>query len=176
MELAESVFNAYFKKQMNLEELVEKLGINESDFLEHLLCEMDEVFMSQDALRLEHLIYALYLWNERIGEKNVYGLEKFLDRLNKLLVSDWHHNHEDIVWLLQKISSAKSLEYLYDAIELHPQYLAWDDNFAFEIKCVRAIYYIGKEKSFFYLEKLCKHSNEVIRKMAQRQIKKIIKN
>lgn len=77
-------------------------------------------------------------------------------------------NHEDIAWLLQKISSAKSLEYLYDAIELHPQYLAWDDNFAFEIKCVRAIYHIGKEK-------LCKHSNEVIRKMAQRQIKKIIK-
>ncbi|MDE5778879.1 MAG: hypothetical protein K2I10_10310, partial [Lachnospiraceae bacterium] len=90
-----------------------------------------------------------------------------------LLISNWHYKHEDITWFLQKISSDKSIKYLYDAIELHPEYLAWDDNYSFEVKCVRGIYYIGREKSYSYLEKLCKHSNEVIREMAQRQIKKI---
>lgn len=47
---------------------------------------------------------------------------------------------EVIVLLLQKISSVDSLKYLYNAIELRPQYLTLDNNYAFEIKCVRAIY------------------------------------
>lgn len=174
MELTESLFDAYFKHQISLENFIKKLGIYESDFLECLLCEMTEVFKLQDAIRLEHLIYALFLWDERIGEKNIHELEKFLDKLNRLVVSDWHHDHEDIVWLLQKKSSVNSLDYLYNAIELHPQYLEWDDNYAFEKKCVRAIYYIGKEKSFPYLEKLCKHPNKIISEMAERQIKKLI--
>lgn len=174
MELTESLFNAYFKNQISSESFTEKLGIYENGFLDYLLCEMGEVFKSQDAMRLEYLIYALFFWNKQIGGENVHGLEKFLDTLNELLVSDWHYKHEDITWLLQKISSVKSMEYLYDAIEVHPQYLEWDDNYAFEVKCVRAIYYIGREKSFPYLEKLCKHPNEVIREMAQRQMKKLM--
>ena len=51
-----------------------------------------------------------------------------------------------------EICSEKSIKYLYDAIELQPEYLEWDDNYAFEVKCVRAIYYIAKEKSYPYLE------------------------
>lgn len=174
MELTESLFNLYFKNQINREDFIEKIGIYENDFLEQLLHEMNEAFNLQNAGRVEHLIYTLFLWDEQIGKENVHGLEKFIDKLNEMLVSDWHHNHEDIVRLLQKISSVKSMQYLYDAIELHPQYLAWDDNYAFEVKCVRAIYHIGKKESFPYLEKLCKHSNEVIREMAQRQLNKLM--
>ncbi len=92
---------------------------------------------------------------------------------SKLLISDWHYKHEDIATLLQKISSEKSIKYLYDAIELHPEYLEWDDNYAFEVKCVQAIYHIGMEKSYSYLEELCKHPNVVIRETAQRQLKKL---
>ena len=96
-----------------------------------------------------------------------------MDILDKLLISDWHYQHENIVLLLEKISCFESVDYLYNAIELHPLYLSWDDNYAFEVKCVRAIYYIGKEKSFSYLETLCKHENSIIREMAQRQIRKL---
>lgn len=52
-----------------------------------------------------------------MGKKNVCGFKKFLDTLNELLVADWHYKHEDIVLLLQKISSVKSMRYLYDAID-----------------------------------------------------------
>lgn len=174
MELTTDLFNAYFKKQISLEVFINKLGIYEDEFSDYFLSEMVMAFESQDAEWLGYLIYALFLWDERMGEQKANELEKFLDILNKLLISDWHYKHEDITLLLQKISSDKSIKYLYDAIELHPEYLAWDDNYSFEVKCVRAIYYIGKEKSFSYLEKLCKHSNNVIREMAQRQIKKLM--
>lgn len=65
----------------------------------------------------------------------------------------------------------KSIKYLYDAIELHPEYLEWDDNYAFEVKCVRAIFHIGMEKSYSYLEELCKHPNAVIRKWHRGNLK-----
>lgn len=54
-------------------------------------------------------------------------------------------------------------------------YLSLYENYPFEIKCVRAIYYIGEEKSRSYLEELCKHDNDVIREMAKRQLSKLTK-
>lgn len=173
-KLTTDLFNAYFMNKISLEVFTNKLGIYEDEFSDYLLLDMVMAFDSQDAERLGYLIYPLFLWDEQMGEHKAYELEKFLDILNELLISDWHHKHEDITLLLQKISSEKSIKYLYDAIELHPEYLAWDDNYSFEVKCVRAIYYIGKKKSFSYLEKLCRHSNNVIREMAQRQIKKLM--
>lgn len=125
-----------------------------------------EAYQNQNADSVDEFIYLTFVFD-------VFDVRN-VDVLNQLLISDWHYKHEDIASLLQKISSVKSIDYLYDAIELHPQYLEWDDNYAFEVKCVRAIYYIGKEKSFSYLEKLCKHSNRIIREMAQRQIKKLM--
>ena len=174
MKLTNDLFHAYFTKQIDINDFIKNLGIYEEDFLEHLLHQIKEVFIVQDAERVEYLIYALWFWYNQIGRENVQELESFVDQLNELLVSDWHYKHEDIVLLLEEISSDKSIEYLYDAIELHPQYLSWDENYAFEVKCVRVIYYIGKDKAFPYLEKLCKHSNEVIREMAQRQISKLM--
>ena len=125
-----------------------------------------EAYQSKNANMVEEFIYLTFVY-EFFDEKIVYVV-------NRLLVSDWHYKHEDITCILQKISSCESIKFLYNAIELQPQYLAWDDNYAFEVKCVRAIYYIGKEKAFPYLEKLCRHPNDVIREIAQRQIKKIM--
>lgn len=173
MELSTNLFDAYFKNQISIKVFINKIGIYEDDFLDNLLSEMDIASKFQNTERLGHLIYALFLWDERLGERKKNELDKFIDILNKLLISKWHYKHEDITLLLQKISSDKSIEYLYDAIELHPEYLAWDDNYSFEVKCVRAIYHIGKERSYSYLEKLCEHPNEVIREMAQRQLNKL---
>ena len=173
MELTTGLFREYFKKQISLETLIEKIGIYESEFSNCLLQEMIIAFDSKDAERIGYLIYTLCLWDELVGKNKFHEFEKFVDILNKLLISKWHCKHEDIVILLQKISSEKSIKYLYEAIELHPEYLEWDDSYAFELKCVRAIFHIGMEKSYSYLEELCKHPNAVIREMAQRQLKKL---
>lgn len=152
MKLTENIFEAYFGNQINLDDFIKELGICEVNFLESILPEMEEAFRTQDDVRVEHLVYALCLWEERMGVKNEQGLEKCVDQLNELLLASWHHSHEDIAWLLQKISLPKSIQYLFEAIDLRPQYLTWDDNYSFEKKCVRAIYHIGKETSFLYLD------------------------
>ena len=125
-----------------------------------------EAYRSKCADKLEEFIYLTFVYE-------VFEI-KYADVLNELLISDWHYQHENIVLLLQRISSVESLEYLYNAMDLHLQYLEWDDNYAFEVKCVRAIYQIGKEKSVPYLKELCRHPNSIIRKTAQRQIEKMV--
>ncbi|MDE7270500.1 MAG: hypothetical protein K2N81_08505, partial [Acetatifactor sp.] len=90
-------------------------------------------YKEKDADNVDELLYLAFKFE-------VFNKD-YVDILNRLLISDWHYQHENIVLLLEKISCLKSLNYLYKAIELHPQYLSWDDNYAFEVKCVRAIYY-----------------------------------
>lgn len=149
--------------QISKEQFLEINAI--SDISNTIVNGLREAYQSKNSDSVEEFIYLTFVFE--------FFDERIVDVANRLLVCDWHYKHEDITWILQKISSCESLEYLYEAIELQPQYLAWDDNYAFEVKCVRANYYIGKEKSFPYLEKLCNHSNRVIREMAQRQIKKL---
>lgn len=159
-----NAFSELMYGQISKEQFLEINAI--SDISNAIVNGLLDAYQSKNADSVEELIYLIFAFecfDERIA-----------DVANQLLISDWHYKHEDITWILQKISSCGSIAYLYKAIELHPQYLAWDDNYAFEVKCVRAIYYIGKEKSFSYLEKLCRHPNDVIREMAQRQIKKIV--
>lgn len=120
----------------------------------------------RDAASTETLIYLIFKFE-------VFGNEDYVSILNKLLLSDWHYQHENIALLLEKISCFDSVKCLYDAIHRHPSYLSEDENCAFEVKCVRAIYYIGKEKSVSYLEKLSTHENDIVRETAQRQLKKL---
>lgn len=143
------------------------LKINDiSDIGTEILDGLDQAYRCHDAKLVDELIYLIFAF-EIFDITNV-------DILNELLISDWHYKHEDIALLLEKISSLKSMEYLYNAIKLNLNYLSGDENYAFEIKCVRVIYYIGREKSRPYLEKLCRHENDVILEMAKRQISKLM--
>ena len=120
----------------------------------------------KDAASTEKIIYLIFKFE-------VFDNKDYVDVLNRLLLADWHYQHENITLLLEKISCFDSVRYLYDAILCHPDYLSEDENCAFEVKCVRAIYYIGKEKSVTYLENLSTHENDIVREMAQRQLKKL---
>lgn len=148
--------------KISKEQFLEINGITDVAYL--ITNGLQEAYQSKDANRVDVFVYLAFVYE--------FFDERMVDVLNQLLISDWHYKHEDIALILQKISSWESIEYLYDAIELHPQYLIWDENNSFEVKCVRAIYYIGKDKALPYLEKLCNHSNGIIRDMAQRQRKK----
>lgn len=175
MNLTLDLFKIYFKNEINFEEFVAKLGIKENHFIDCLQVEIEKTCKGRNADRLENLIYVLFLIEDKTIGDDISELERFVKILNELVVSDWHTQHENIVLLLQKISNVDSLDYLYNAIKLKPQYLSWDENYAFEVKCVRAIYQIGKENAIKYLEELSINENKVISEVAQRQIKKYFK-
>lgn len=86
---------------------------------------------------------------------------------------DWHTKHEDIVFLLQELSQESSLSYLEKAVDMKLAYLEWDDNYAFEKRCIRAVFYIGKEKSREFLKKMTLSENEELRKLAVRKFNEL---
>lgn len=136
------------------------------DMVDRIEKELVEAYQCHSADNVEEFIYLIFVFE--------YFNVRYTDILNHLLISDWHYQHENIVILLQKICSFDSLPYLYKAIELQLPYYQESNNCAFEMRCIRAIYQIGKKDLFSYLEKLCRHSNDDIREMAQRQIKKLM--
>jgi len=170
MSFENSLFEKYFSNQVSESYLIEKLEIDNKDFLDNLYEEVVCVIEKKDAQRLEYLIYALLMWEMQESNTIILLKEKFLDCLNNALLLEWHKQHEIIVDLLQKMPDEKSITYLYRAIYLKLLYLEWDENYSFQKKCVRVIAKIGGEEAIKCLEALCKEENEIIRELAQRKI------
>lgn len=167
MNLSKDLFLKYFGNKITQNELYVSMGIKDTEFEQFLLTEIVYAYKQEDAEMIEYLIFAIFLAE---GELNI---SSFLDILNKLILCKWHYKHEDIALLLQKIGASESVEYLYKAIFLKPAYLEWDDNYAFEKKCIHAIVKCGSREAVNKLELLVTNKNEIIRLCAERQLKKV---
>lgn len=169
-EMHDLIFEEYFANKISEETLIKTLGIHDKEFPVNLRAEMEKVCAEQNSKRLEILVYALFLWEETCTNAAKMSLSYFVDILKKLLLCSWHKQHENIVGLLQKIADEGSLECLYHAIYLKLQYLEWDDNYSFQVRCVRAISSIGGEKATQYLKLLSREENPVIQEIAERKL------
>jgi len=164
------IFKLFFLNKISYDEFALKIisCYNESE--DSILNELLVSYDNKDLKKIDYLVYALYVLDNEIVN---FDINKYLNILNKLIISNWHYKHEDIVLLLEKISDSKSLNYLYQAVYLKPDYLTWDDNYSFERKCIYAIAKIGKQKSLPYLKKICLDDNKILCECADKQMKKI---
>lgn len=164
--MLKKLYTEYFNRKISQDDLYRSLGIGETGFERLLLDELLKFYEQQDTEMIEYLIFTLYFGEESIN------LSSFLEILNKLIICEWHNQHEDIATLLQKIGSPESIDYLYKAIFLKPEYLVWDDNYAFEKKCVHAIAKCKNPYAKERLQALAFHENEIIKTIAERQLQK----
>lgn len=165
-----NIFDLFFLKKISYDEFVLKIisyyNESEDSILNELLVSYDNMCSE----KIDYLVYALFVLDDTIAN---FDINKYLNVLNKLIISSWHYKHEDIVQLLEKISNFESLNYLYQAVYLRLDYLSWDENYSFEKKCIYAISKIGKQKSLPYLKKICFDDNKILRECADEQMKKI---
>ncbi len=167
MNLTKALFIKYFKNKMSQDELFKNIGIKEIGFEKCLLDKIFYAYEQEDAEMIEYLVFTIYLGEEKIN------LSLFLDILNRLILCKWHNQHENIVLLLQKISSPESVKYLYKAIFMELDYLKWDDNFAFEKKCIHAMAKCNSQEAVRNLRHLATNENEIIKLCAERQLQKM---
>lgn len=170
MNLSKDLFLRYFDNKITQNELYVGIGIEDIEFGQFLLTEIIHAYKQEDAEMIEYLIFTIFLAEEKIN------ISTFLDILNKLILCKWHEKHEDMALLLQKIRSSESVEYLYKAIFLKPAYLEWDDNYAFERKCIHAIAKCGDREAVDKLKLLVANENEAIRLCAEKQLQKVQKS
>lgn len=164
MNLSNSIFEEFFMNKISEEELIDQLEVGSPQFEKKLKEEMKSTIFKRDGKRLAYLIYTLFLTENSI-DMNVY-----LDILNQLIICDWHKEHENIAMILQKIHSPSSAAYLKKALYLNPEYLNWDDNYAFEVKIIWALGYIKNSESKKVLELASKESNEILARNARQQL------
>ena len=159
----------WLKKRISEEEflkIIEELISGDKDCL---IRDLKEGFKNKDSKRIEFLILAISIIDEKLS---CFCLNDYLDILNNLLVENWHNKHEDLVYLLERIHDSKSIDFLIKAMNLDLDYLSWDDNYSFERKIIHAIYHIGGKKAHEYLDYLCSSSNQIIKETAMKQLKK----
>lgn len=167
MSLSKEIFIKYFSSKMSGEELYKKIGASSEQFESELKHSFQETVCNRDGEMLEYLIYSLFLCETEIN------LSDFNDVLNKLIISTWHEQHENIAMLLQKNRNELSINYLYEAINLKLAYLDWDDNYAFGVKCIWALGGIGTKEAKEKLKILAESKNKIIKDNAINQLNRL---
>ncbi|KOV71850.1 hypothetical protein ADL00_06980 [Streptomyces sp. AS58] len=96
--------------------------------------------------------------------------EEFLEPLIELFPADWHREYEDIVWMLGRLRSPRTVPTLALATRWVPEYLDWDENRALAVKAIWALGAIPGPEAQEALEGLRDNENEIIRENAVKQL------
>lgn len=98
------------------------------------------------------------------------SVEEFLEPLTELFPADWHRGYEDIVSMLGKLRSPKTVPTLVLATRWVPEYLDWDENRALAVKAIWALGAIPGPEAREALNALRDEENEIIRENAVNQL------
>jgi len=94
--------------------------------------------------------------------------------LRAVIKDTWHHSHEDVVWALDhELRDSDNVEALYQATQIVPQYLEFDDARALAVKAIWALGNLGTVSAQSKLIELAGSTNEVIRSNAVQQLQRI---
>ena len=98
---------------------------------------LDEIFNVCIDNKLDGSLYAIITI---ISKYNLFN-ENYIERLNKLLIETWHHNHDEIMYILFYYPSPTSIDYLYKAINLNLYKIRYTTTF--EEKCIYLLGYLA---------------------------------
>ncbi|MGW1188799.1 HEAT repeat domain-containing protein [Streptomyces sp. NPDC002559] len=98
------------------------------------------------------------------------SVEEFLEPLTELFPADWHRDHEDIVSMLGRLRSPRTVPTLALATHWVPERLDWDENRALAVKAIWALGAVSGPEAREVLEGLLDDENEIIRENALNQL------
>ncbi|MFB7336027.1 HEAT repeat domain-containing protein [Streptomyces adustus] len=98
------------------------------------------------------------------------SVEEFLEPLTELFPAEWHTDHEDIVSMLGKLHSPKTVPTLVLATRWVPEHLDFDECRALAVKAIWALGGIPGAQAREALEGLRDDENEIIRENAVKQL------
>ncbi|MFJ6405937.1 HEAT repeat domain-containing protein [Streptomyces hydrogenans] len=98
------------------------------------------------------------------------SVEEFMEPLTELFPAEWHRGHEEIVSMLGRLRSPRTVPTLALATHWVPECLDWDENRALAVKAVWALGAVPGPEARKVLEGLRDDENEIIRENALRQL------
>lgn len=158
------IVNKFYFNEISKKQFLEQYPVDLKENERHIYLSLKEAFdkQSEDALNL-----ALTL---AIFSINIIYTDEFVELLCLLLKAKWHHQHENIVTMLQGIKSPKSIESLYDTALTKFDYLEYDDSIPLAIKCIHALGDINTEYGKEKLRLLMESDVPIIKEKAEKQL------
>ncbi|MER8034808.1 HEAT repeat domain-containing protein [Streptomyces hydrogenans] len=98
------------------------------------------------------------------------SVEEFMEPLTELFPAEWHRGHEEIVSMLGRLRSPRTVPTLALATHWVPECLDWDENRALAVKAIWALGAVPGLEAREVLEGLREDENEIIRENALRQL------
>ncbi|MCU6433691.1 hypothetical protein LPB67_07850 [Undibacterium sp. Jales W-56] len=136
----------------------ESSGIN----AEYISNALEDAFSRKDSNEVEHIL----LLGFHFG-----FFERCTDVLCKLLLEDWHTQHENIALILKNLKCPSTVDCLFHAALIAFPYLDYDESYAFGVKCLYALRAIGTDSAKEKLALLAQVENEIIAENAARLLK-----
>ena len=90
--------------------------------------------------------------------------------LRRLIDSDWHYSHEDLVIALQTWPTAETVDALFLATQWIPKSLEYDDARALAVKAIWELGKIPGREAQAKLELLARSDNVILRENAKKQL------
>ena len=97
--------------------------------------------------------------------------DEIKDSMQKIIIGDWHSDHENIAGAFEDIASPKTIEWVYYLALAH-QFEGYEGGIAMARKCIHALGKINTPKSKEKLELLANNLNETqdLRESAKREL------
>ena len=156
----------FWSKKLSKESLYKTICAGTEDLQKFVREGLMAVSHEESDERLEDYLTLIFLFNIPVDTCVPY--------LNKLLTCKWHHQHENIVTLLEMAADAHSTNFLYRAAGAKLEYLSFDRSFSLAVKCIWALGRIarkGDTTARKKLERLTKSTNSVIKQNAENQLR-----
>jgi hypothetical protein len=129
----------------------------------YILESLNKAYEERDPQDLEYTLLLCFVFN--LFNKT------YVDILCKVLPEKWHYKHEDIVLILQKLKSPKSIDALYKTSLERFDYLNYDDSYALARKCIHALGDINTPDAREKLKFLSQSQIPIIKEKAEKQLK-----
>lgn len=124
---------------------------------------LDEAFRAQDAKDLQSALMVGF---------NFGFSPEHADVLCRLIDSNWHHSHEDVVSALEELRIPQTAQALFRATQWIPKYLEFDESRALASKAIWALGKLPGEEAETKLTILASSENAFLRNAAVQQIER----
>lgn len=95
------------------------------------------------------------------------------ETLRHLIGADWHTAHEDVVSALDELRDGGAVEALFEATQMVPEYLEFDDARALAVKAIWALGNIGNATAREKLKIIADSNDEILQRNALKQLDRI---
>ena len=156
------LINKLMQNKISKEYFLQVFPINIIDNPTYIQNLLEIAYKDKEANDIEYLLI--------VGFKFNLFTEDYTNILCRLLLEQWHYQHENIARILQILKMPESIDCLYKTAKSKFKYLEYNDSSALAVKCIWVLGEINTDEAREKLKLLTQSKNQIISDNAKYQL------